>query len=41
MNNIDMADIDKIISKSQNLDHEAIIDFITNLCKLSLEELHD
>ena len=37
--NIDMGYIDLIIQKSFNLDQDAIIKFIENLCKVSKEEL--
>jgi brefeldin A-inhibited guanine nucleotide-exchange protein len=39
--NIDMNKIDLIISKSQQLDAEAIIYFITGMIKVSSEELKD
>jgi len=38
---IDFTKIDLIIQKSVDLDAEAIIDFITNLCQVSREELND
>ena len=38
---IDFNKIDLIIQKSVNLDADAIIDFITNLCIVSKEELND
>lgn len=38
---IDLNRIDLIIQRSVNLDSEAIIDFITNLCAVSREELND
>ena len=39
--NIDLNKIDLIIQRSVNLDSEAIIDFINNLCAVSKEELND
>jgi len=41
VNNVDQNKIDLIIQRSVNLDPEAIIDFITNLCMVSKEELSD
>ena len=41
VNNIDPNKIDLIIQRSVHLDAEAIIDFITSLCRVSREELDD
>ena len=41
VNNIDPNKIDLIIQRSVNLDPDAIIDFITSLCRVSKEELDD
>jgi brefeldin A-inhibited guanine nucleotide-exchange protein len=38
---IDFNKIDLIIQRSVHLDPDAIIDFITNLCRVSREELED
>ncbi len=38
---IDLNKIDLIIQRSVNLEPDAIIDFITNLCTVSREELSD
>lgn len=39
--NIEMAQIDQIFQSSLNLDQDAIIMFIENLCKVSRKELED
>lgn len=39
--NIDMDKLDLIYQRSTNLEADAIIDFITNLCQVSKEELND
>jgi brefeldin A-inhibited guanine nucleotide-exchange protein len=40
-NAIDPNKIDLIIQKSANLDGDAVVDFISNLCRVSSEELDD
>lgn len=39
--NVSMAQIDQIFQSSLNLDQDAIILFIENLCKVSRQELND
>lgn len=38
---IDLGQIDLIIQRSVNLDADAIIDFVNNLCLVSRQELND